>query len=398
METILKLSLLVFVQFWICGCTSVRVLKSVELEPEIRNERYEANINVDSITITNSGEKAAISIRLSGKESKVWEQRSRREERQEVSVRTYDTPTFARITKKVPPYTWTQQWFDRDYAYYLTSEYGVFPLTSAVDWEKVYQLSVDVGFFPLGTRLANLEKHPFSAIHEKSKSADGRIDYPVFPCTLSGEQFNSFINTALYPIALIDTDFAANVVYAPFMLVLNPTIDLGAYAIDIVAMTSVAAGEAAFAVLPPAADLVAMTSASILDTAALAGVAAVDTAFSALAIVGDSLMWCGDALYPSKFNLSTNTTVTVGEWVQKSEKGVQPNWNKYKVRITCGEKQKVIKFSEQATAYLAIGDIRPNNYDVTPLQTLTFEVLDSNNSKIKLRREPPPFQVNFDDY
>ena len=61
--------------------------------------------------------------------------------------------------------------------------------------------------------------------------------------------------------------------------------------------------EAAVAPLPPVIDVAAMTTGLSLDLCLGSVVVASDTALAPLTVVGDGLVWMGDAVYPGKVTL-----------------------------------------------------------------------------------------------
>jgi len=367
----------------------------MQLPPDKRAEKYVPAQFKSTAALDKSATPPCIRATAEGTETYQYEALKRQQIRKEVTILSYDTPTFRRITKEVPVFSPTQNFFESEAGFGLTKWVGVFPIVRWTDWEKVFIPSKWVGLFPLGAKLAQNGSHPLRDI----SNGDGRVDCPVFPCTFSDEEGYALFYTITYPIAIfaVDPKHTAQAVMAPIALCLNPIIDVVAYSLDVTAMALAGSAEAVCGILLPTGDVTAMTTAVALDTSLASVVIASDTAFTSLSLTGDSLMWMGDAVYPSDVTSVTNESPpeAYGEWEKMTGSSRPPDWTTYKMRFECGENVRECPIGVSGSVAVPLRDVRPKDSSVNPLRDITVTLCDKEGNAVG---KPETVKVNFDEF
>lgn len=287
------------------GCTSYDPGPGCFLRMDRTNEVTSLkNLHIDTARVTGSNDSRRVEVAIRGSQETTWEEREVQGEQRYKTERSYDSPDFRRITSRYKPFSWTVDYVEADWTFNLTKHVGFYPLTGMLEWDKVFTPSKTVGFFPASSTILEDGKQPLRAM----EWGDGRIDCPLFPCTLSDEEFKAVLATAFYPLVLMGSDFSGTAFLAPVTAVMNPVIDAGAYAFDVIAMAGAVGLEAIFIGAPVAGDTVLMAGALAGDIAKGAGVLAVDSVVSGLALLGDSCLYMGDAVWPGELTTTLERT------------------------------------------------------------------------------------------
>ena len=254
-----------------------------------------------------------------------------------------------------------------------------------------------LGLFPIESKINAGNEHVFSAV----SLGDGDIECPVFPYTLSDEEGLSLVMTCVYPIALVvslanGVDTFEKVVLSPFTLVLNPVIDTLTFSTDLTLMVGAVGLEAAYVPLAPAADLALMPTAAALDLSVATVVAAGDVALTPLWVVGDSLMWMGDAVYPSGIKAVTNETppVVYGDLEMKTETPHLPDWSRYQMLFECDGISKRMPVTSSGSASIPLRDLRSGASFGNPIREVTIALCDEAGKPVG--KEPVKMWVDFD--
>ena len=386
----------------VCGCsTTERSLGVSKLEPERRNQPTETDVRIDSLSFERAADVPSLCVRVSGEETEHWEELPRTEKRTEVIRQSYDAPTYCRMTKAVPPFSLSWNFFGSKWGFGLTKQLGFMPVSKWISWRKVFAPSRVIGFFPCGKELMSGGTHPLKAV----SLGNGGVDCPVFPCTVSDEELYSLLVTCIYPIALIGIatdappfkDDRVKYLLAPFLVGLNPAMDVVAYSLDVTAMTGAASLEAAVAPLPPVIDVTAMTTACSLDLCPGSVVVASDTALAPLTVVGDGLVWMGDAVYPGKVTHTTNVVVSAGDsWEKKSTERPRPvKLDAYQLKFECaGGVSKVVPLDASGRLTLPLSALKSETSFGNPIQKVTVTLVDSSGP-VK-GAQPKQADVDFD--
>ncbi|MEI7899877.1 MAG: hypothetical protein WCK89_06465 [bacterium] len=249
------------------------------------------------------------------------------------------------------------------------------------------------------TMIVKKNKHLFSAV----SFGDGDIECPVYPYTLSDEEGLSLLSTCVYPLALLvalaepnSTDAFQKAFFSPFTLCLNPVIDTLAFSTDLTLMVGAVGVEAAYAPLPPVADLALMPTAAALDLSLASVVAAGDVALTPLWVVGDSLMWMGDAVYPGGVKAVTNASPVevCGDWATKTGVTRTPNWPSYQMLCECDGISKRMPLTASGTASIPLSDLRSGSSLGNPIREVTLTLCDGEGKPVG--KEAKKMMVDFD--
>ena len=297
-----------FVCVYACGCATSVNRETRTLKPECDGLKCASHVWLtEAVYTTNMPPR--IRVKAEGRVTTQWRERPCTEVVMNETCFEYDQVTFRRLTKKVPPFS-------------LTGEY--FGARANIGTAKLRPLLWVAG-----------DPHPFGdLVSFDNSSCDRMVDSSVFPRTFSGEEAVAAFLTAVYPITLVMSllsDDEKNYAYrmAPVTLIGSPVCDIAMYARYL---------------------------------AGLAAVVSADAVLTSVSLAADGMMWMGDAVCPSKVT-RTRRAVEYGEWRElKQETSV--DWASWSVNLKCDAIEKKALFAadgSSAIATLPLEELRVEN-------------------------------------